>query len=56
MRCNTVVNGQKEKPIFVGMGLIDDSGFLILRIETNRTAGKFTTNCHNRSVICSLLI
>ena len=51
MHCNTVVNGQKEKPIFVGMGFIDDSGFLILRIETNCNA-KFTTNRDNRSVIC----
>src|SRR5262245_47814151 len=37
-----VVNGQKEKPIFVGMGFVDDSGFLILRIETDCHAAKFT--------------
>jgi hypothetical protein len=43
MHCNTVVNGKKEKPIFVGMGFIDDSGFLILRIGTNCNAAKFTT-------------
>jgi hypothetical protein len=39
---NTVVNGQKEKPIFVGMGFIGDSEFLILRIETDCSAAKFT--------------
>ena len=42
MHCNTVVNGQKEKPIFVGMGFIGDSEFLILRIETDCNAAKFT--------------
>jgi len=42
MHCNTVVNGQKEKPIFVGMGFIGDSEFLILRIETDCNASKFT--------------
>jgi len=51
MRCNTVVNGKKEKPIFVGMDF-NDSGFLILRIETNCNAAKFTTNYDNISVIC----
>jgi len=41
MHCNTVVNGQKEKPIFVGTGFIGDSEFLILRIETDCNAAKF---------------
>jgi|SRR6516164_4762627 len=42
MHCNTVVNGQKEKPIFVGTGFIGDSEFLILRIETDCNSAKFT--------------
>jgi len=52
MHCNTVVNGQKEKPIFVGMGFIGDSEFLILRIETDCNAAKFTEMAITGSVDC----
>src|SRR5215469_2697230 len=56
MHCNTVVNGQKEKPIFVGMGFIGDSEFLILRIETDCNAGKIHEETIAREEIFSLVL
>ena len=55
MHCNTVVNGQKEKPIFVGMGFIGDSEFLILRIETDCYAAKFTQERKFSPLVLQLL-
>jgi hypothetical protein len=43
---------REEKPILFGMGFTGDSGFLILRIETDCNAAKFTEMAITGSVDC----